>query len=289
MMDNDEKIFEALPGEEYVDNRSKLTIFFQVLVRKFWKLITINLMYLVFNIPAILISFIFGTYILESLFPLSAASLSDSELVMLYITLGIPMVLVILAIPTVSVGPAQAGMTYLLRCFSYEIPTFTWSDFKDKMKENLKQGLAVSLINLVIMASLILDIYLYSQISRSSSPVMSVASVLVIMIFIIFLMMNLYIYPMMVSYELKIKNLYKNAFLFAIAKFLPNLGVVLITILLIIWPVFLVQLTSSYLALMVMYLYYILLGFTLPGYVINFVINPVIDKYMKPADDQNQG
>ncbi|NLU52457.1 MAG: DUF624 domain-containing protein [Clostridiaceae bacterium] len=285
-MDNNERIFDVLPGEEYVDDRSKTTIFFQVLVRKFWKLITINLMYLVFNIPAILISFFFGAYILESLFPISSASLTDAELVILYMTVGVPAVFFLLAIPTISVGPAQAGMTYLLRCFSYEIPTFTWSDFKDKMKENLKQGLAVSLINLVIMASLILDIYLYSQLADSSNIILSAASVLVMMVFIIFIMMNMYIYPMMVTYELKLTSLYKNAFLFAIGKFLPNLGVVLICLLLIIGPVFLVQLTTSYLAIMIMYLYYILLGFTLPGYIINFIINPIIDRHMRPENKQ---
>jgi uncharacterized membrane protein len=90
----------------------------------------------------------------------------------------------------------------------------------------------------------------------------------------------------MVTYELKIKDLYKNAFLFSIGRFLPNIAVLLICVLLIIAPLLIVVFSGSAVALAVVYIYYILLGFTLPGLVINFFINPIIDKYLKPAPSQ---
>ena len=84
-----------------------------------------------------------------------------------------------------------------------------------------------------------------------------------------------------------VKNIYKNALLFAFAKFLPNLGVLVLCLLLVLFPVFILQLVPNVLVLTITYLYYTILGFSLPGLVINFVINPIIDKYMqpKPAED----
>ena len=284
---SDEIIFDVAPGEQYVDDRSRLTIFFQVLGRKFWKLITVNLMYMLFNIPAIIVAVFLGMYLMELFVPKGVLDASPDDIVTIFMAYGIPAVMILMAVPVICVGPAQAGMTYLLRCFSYEVPTFTWSDFKDKMKENLKQGIIVCLINMFAIFFLIVDLYLYRQIQTTPNMVFSIANGLLLMLLMIFVMANLYIYPMMVTYKLSIKNIYKNALLFAFAKFLPNLGVLVLCLLLVLFPVFILQLVPNVLVLTITYLYYTILGFSLPGLVINFVINPIIDKYMqpKPAED----
>lgn len=285
---SDEKIFDVAPGEKYVDDRSRLTVFFQVLGRKFWKLISINLMYGLFNLPALIISLILGIYLTDMFLPSVMDPASQVDPITALFALTFPLVMFLMVIPVISVGPAQAGLTYLLRCFSYEMPTFNWSDFKDKMKETLKQGLAVTFINLFAIIFLILDFYLYSQINDNANFLFSIANGLLIVVFLIFLMMNMYIYPMMVTYSLKLKNIYKNAFLFAFAKFLPNLGILLICALLIIVPILLVQLTGSVITLTILYTFYVILGFALPGLIVNFYINPVIDKYLQPQPAESQ-
>lgn len=287
-MTEEEKIFDVSPGEKYVDDRSRMTIFFQVFIRKFWKLMGMNLMFLIFNIPSIIISFFLSGYVTDLFSPVIENS---NDLVAILFVYGFPLLMFLMIVPVITVGPAQAGLTYLLRCFSYEMPTFYWSDFKDKMKENLKQGIIVSLINLVAIVLLIVDFYLYGQISNSSSSfLLSAASGLLIVVFVLFMMMGMYIYPMMVTYELKLKNLYKNAFLFSIGRFLPNLGVLLICLLLVIGPMAVVMFTGSAIALVIVYIYYLILGFTLPGLIINFFINPIIDKYLKPdLTQENRG
>ncbi len=279
----EEKIFEVAPGEKYVDDRSRLTVFFQVLGRKFWKLISVNFMFVLFNLPAIIISFILGIYMMELFFPKLVEAAGQTDLITILFVFALPLVMFLMAVPIITVGPAQTGLTYLLRCFSYELPTFLWSDFKDKMKQNMKQGIIVSLINLFGIVFLLFDLYLYSQLNVSSNVIFPIANGLLIVVLIIFLMMNLYIYPMMVTYDLKIKNLYKNAFLFAFAKFLPNLAILAICLILIVGPSLLIQLTGNVLVLAIMYVFYLILGFTLPGLIINFFINPVIDKYLQPA------
>jgi hypothetical protein len=155
------------------------------------------------------------------------------------------------------------------------------------MKENLKQGIAVSLINLVAIVLLIIDFYLYDQMTDNGSNFMlSAANGLLIVVFLLFVMMSMYIYPMMVSYELNLKNLYKNAFLFSIGRFLPNLGVLIICFLLVIGPMAVVMFSGNAIVLVIVYIYYLILGFSLPGLVLNFFINPAIDKYLRPAPAQ---
>lgn len=286
-INQEEKIFDMGSDEEYIDNRSRLKVFFQVLGGKFWRLMTVNMMYLLFNIPAIIILLVAAAYLTEIILPSPAGGVVDPEIITyLYMQLGLPASFFLLAVPVICVGPAQAGLTYLLRCYSYEIPTFTWSDFKDKIKENLKQGTIVCLINLFITAFFIVDFYIYSQLNIESNMVLTVASVMLFMMFIIFLMMNFYLYPMMVTYELKVKDLYKNAFLFSIAKFLPNLGVLLLCLALILGPIIVAQLIGNVMIMFIVYLYYFVLGFTLPGLIINFCINPIIDKYLNPASKE---
>jgi uncharacterized membrane protein YesL len=283
-MTEEEKIFDVAPGEKYVDDRSRMTIFFQVLGRKFWKLISMNLIFLIFNIPSIIISFLLSGYVINVFSPFIE---NADEMAAVLFVYSFPLLMFLMVIPAITVGPAQAGLTYLLRCFSYELPTFYWSDFKDKMKENLKQGIAVSLINLVAIVLLIIDFYLYGQMTDNGSNFMlSAANGLLIAVFLLFVMMSMYIYPMMVSYELNLKNLYKNAFLFSIGRFLPNLGVLIICFLLVIGPMAVVMFSGNAIVLVIVYIYYLILGFSLPGLVLNFFINPAIDKYLRPAPAQ---
>jgi uncharacterized membrane protein YesL len=276
----EEPIFSVAPGEKVEDDRSRLGIFFGVLGRKFWKLITTNAMFMLFNIPALIIGFILSIFMLSLFYPETAES-SREELLTLLFADGFPTVFLFMAIPALTTGPAQAGLTYILRCYSYEQPVFQWMDFKDKMKENFKQGTIVSLINLFLLAFLIYDFYLYSNLAQFSGPLLPIANGLLIIVFIIFFMVSMYLYPMMVTYSLKTKDLYKNAMLFAVARFLPNLGILLICLVLILGPIVLVRLTSSVLVLTLVYAFYVTFGFTLPGLIINSYINPTIDKYLK--------
>jgi len=273
----DEPIFERAPGEKNEDNRSRLNIFFGVFTRKFWKLVTINFMFLLFNLPAVVISYFLSTLLVMLFMP--EAGISAEEFALLVMYSGFPTVMFFMAVPLITVGPAQAGLTYLMRCFSYEMPTFDWSDFKDKMKENMKQGILASLINLFVLLFLLLDLYLYPKVSDGNA-LFSVANGLMIIVFILFLMASLYIYPMMVTYRLRLRDIYKNAVLFALARFVPNLAVLILCFLVIIGPTLIFSATSSGIVLGLIYIYYLSLGFTLPGLIINFMINPAMDKYL---------
>ena len=54
--------------------------------------------------------------------------------------------------------------------------------------------------------------------------------VIMIIFATIYAMMHIYIYPMMVTLDLTVKQLYGNALRLAVAKFLPNLGITAIIV-----------------------------------------------------------
>ncbi len=284
IMIKDKEIFDYSTDGAYVDDRSRLTVFFQVFMGKFWKLMGANVAFLALNIPALIISFLLSSYIVD-LLPITLEANEGS--LMLSLVIGFPIMLFFMAVPVITVGPVQAGLTYILKSYSYEIPNFFWYDFKAKAKENFKQSLIVSLINFAAIAFLLVDLYLYKQIASTlSGAIMPIAYGVIFILLIIVLMMAMYIYPMMVSYELSIKNIYKNAFLLSIGRFLPNLIILIILFMLIMAPMLIVISTESYLALTMVYFYYTALGFTLPGLVINSFINPIIDKYLRPDESK---
>lgn len=124
---------------------------------------------------------------------------------------AIPLMTIFICLPLITVGPAQAGMTYILRNYSREEHAFIWWDFKENARKNFKQGMIVGLINTVVTVLVLFDIYFYIS-YRTENLIITAASVLIIVAFLVFMMMSMYIYPMMVTFNLSIKQLYKMHF-----------------------------------------------------------------------------
>ena len=258
--------------------KPRIIIFFEVLGRKFWKIVRVNLMYLLFNIPAILFMFFFSAYYLQ-LFTLNKLIIiEDSELFGYLFGGVIPQMIVFVCFPMISVGPAQAGMTYILRNFSREEHAFLWSDFIEHAKKNFKQSMIVGAINLIVTIFVLLDLFILVPL-QMNSMLKTVVSTVTVIAYTIFMMMNMYIYPMMVTFNLTIRQLYKNAFLFAYMKLIPNFLILLVCLAVIILP--------FRLSLPVGYILFIFITMSLVSYITNFYVYPKLDKYMIQPARQN--
>jgi len=259
--------------------KARFVIFFEVLVRKFWNIIKINLLFLIFNLPAILLLLLFSMYYNQLLLPQEVLEGSGEELLGYLSGFTFPLMLILICLPLITVGPAQAGMTYVLRNYSREEHAFIWGDFIENAKKNFKQSMIVSVINTIITILVMVDIYIYMNI-KTDTILLTVASSLIIVAFVIFIMMSMYIYPMMVTFNLSVKQLYKNALLFAIMKFIPNL--------LILIACFLVVIVPFYFAPFVGYILLIVITFGLVSYITNFYVYSKIDKYMIRRVNQSE-
>jgi len=92
-------------------------------------------------------------------------------------------------------------------------------------------------------------------------------------------MMSMYIYPMMVTFDLSIRQLYKNAFLFAIMKFFPNLLILVV--------IFALLFFSFYYPV-IGYILFIFITMGLTSFITNFYVYSKIDKYMiQPIKETN--
>jgi uncharacterized membrane protein YesL len=251
--------------------KPRFIIFFEVLGRKFWNIVKVNLLYLLFNIPAFIFFLFFAMYYLDLLMQVGVFEIQTDEIVLYLIGIIIPLFLPFVCFPLIAVGPAQAGMTYVQRNYSREEHAFIWSDFIEHAKKNFKQSMIVGFINCVVTVLTLIDIYIYFNM-KNTNTLLSVASALIIMAFVLFIMMSMYIYPMMVTFKLTVRQLYKNAFLFAIMKFLPNLLIIIACLAVIILPFYFYPVLG--------YILMFFITFGLISYITNFYVYSKMDKYM---------
>jgi uncharacterized membrane protein YesL len=246
-------------------NKPRFFIFTDIFTRKFSKLVLVNLMYFVFNLPAIIIAFLMSSHVVNLIF--STETIKNNGLFSMSLSLFIASVFV--CFPVVTIGPAQAGLTYIMRNFAREEHAFLWSDFKEHALKNLKQSLITCLINFILIAVFIIDVMWFKD---QKSTISLLGSGIMYIFILLFFMMNLYIYPMMITFELSIKQLYKNAFIFSMFKFFNNLATLLICLL--------IQALLFLIFPFVGAILFLLLSFSLISLIINFRVYPTIKKHM---------
>ncbi len=121
-------------------------------------------------------------------------------------------------IPVVTVGPALAGASKVLRKFSLDKSSFIFHDFWDGFTKNWKQSLPVGLIDILFTVSAGAALYVYPKMADAaraagnSGTLYTILCVISISFALTVLMMNFYIFPMIVATDLSFKNIVKNSF-----------------------------------------------------------------------------
>ena len=241
--------------------KASILLFFDLFFRKFWDLIKLNLMYFIFNIPAILITLVLFLVFVDK------TMIDDplNDLILKFI-----MGSLFIFIPLITVGPAQCGFTYVLRNYSRQEHAFLWWDFKETALKNMKESLIISLIDLVVFVIVLFDFRAYSVFSNGSI-FMTIASGFFVVAFVIYLIMHMYIYPMLVTFKLPVKQIYKNALIFALMKFIPNLGILILCAAIVI---------ATFMNPIIGFILMPLITFSLIGFITNFYVYPKLKKYM---------
>lgn len=115
-------------------------------------------------------------------------------------------------IPIVTIGPATAAMTAIMRNFYLEKPQFIFHDFKLEFKKNFKQALPIGLLDAAAIALGFFAISFYAQNSEMDS-VTTVLYVLCLVGVALVIMMSFYIYPQIVALDLKLGQIVRNSLL----------------------------------------------------------------------------
>ncbi|MEN8905954.1 MAG: YesL family protein [Clostridiales bacterium] len=254
------------PGVPEIDDRTTIKIFFDIYFRKFSKFISINFLTVLCNFPAIIVAFVLsGNFIFVDNPEMKVLNIS-----IMYVLMGL-----LVCFPILTIGPFQAGLTYILRNYAREEHSFILSDFKEQTIKNFKQGLIVSFIDFLFICILIIEFKFYGGKSDFFS---SMTIWINIFVFTIYSMMHMYIYQMMITVELTIIQLYKNALIFTLMKFLKNILIYIICAAIIfalaIYPIIGV-------------IFFIILLPSTIGFIINFHAYPTIKKFLiEPAKNK---
>ncbi len=118
------------------------------------------------------------------------------------------------------IGLGFVGMTNVTRNISRDKHSFGLSDFFDTIKKNWKQALAAGIINILITVVLVFDIIFFWS---GKELLHSIALGLSFALAIIFLMMNFYIWTLIITFKFKISQVYRNSFKFVFLNLKKNL------------------------------------------------------------------
>ncbi len=234
--------------------------FFEIFARKFTKLIQANL---IFAIPVtvaiglmflilVVLSRVFGDYL--------------PQYALMYIV----------PLPVILVAPFQAGMTYITRNFVREEHAFVWSDFWTSVKNNWKLFLLNGFLTYLVYMLLSFSImYYYAE--ASTQPFFYVPLFLCLFVSIIIIFAQYYLPVMFITFDLKFLQAYKNALIFSIAGLFRN---ILLTVGFGAFLFVFINYVPFIYTIMVFLALYVLLLFSFPSYLINFVVYPLIEKYL---------
>lgn len=196
---------------------------------------------------------------------------------------------VLVSLPIVTNGLANAGLTFITRNFAREKHAFIPEDFFDTIRKNWKQALTVGIINLVIDGLFAFDIYFFIY---GKGTVNYILLIIILTLALVFTFMKYYIYMLLITFKLTIKQIYKNSLIFAIAGMKQNF-VIFFSILLLCALGYLICLFSIPVAITVIVLVYLFLFPAFRSLLVQFAIFPLIkkdmiDPYYKDHPDEDK-
>ncbi len=317
-MSNDRNLFgwrkKEKPDLEREDKTPNLAYYFKLLWRNAGKILTLNLImdFMFFPLVAILIIYLFGrqtTTVPSAAFApllgthvLSETATGGSTLMgtMLgmfgelqdaaFPTTPAIIIMAVLALFTVITwGWQNVGAAYNLRSLVRGDSCFMLSDYFYAIRRNWKQGLIFGLIDITVIGVLLFDLYYYGSslldpaIAENGAFFYYAVLFLSMALAVIYVFMRFYIYLMMITFDLSIAKLLKNALIFSMLGIKRNFLALL-------------AITTVALANLLVITPALSIGFTLPiilpffylpafaGFTSTYAAYPNIKKYMIDGD-----
>lgn len=261
------------PGHFVDDNQYPPFIrFWKRYARHFIKLLSVNLIFAMITLPIY-------TWLM-SLINAASTQISGGVIsllgpVLIYFAMKIPgPVLAVLLIGSiVLLGPASAALSYATLTLAWDKPGLFWEEFRLAWKNNWKQALPIgfvdTLVCFVTIYYLVDAIAIYEQFGV-------VLIVLWALLALLYAMIRVYLYPMMVTVDLSLKDLVKNSLILSLLQPWRPLLVILVAGILCLLCVF------ADLVIVPCFLY------SFVAFTAAFVSQPMLEKYLlHPEQEAN--
>ena len=242
---------------------NRFALFFTVLGIRFWKMIQLNLLYVLFILPA-------AAWIIFNILAISQFGMLEGyerteqiNAILFQFFIGNVLTMAL-------AGPPTAGLNYVLRRWAADDHAWVWLDFKDGMFENWKMSMLVSLIMGVFL------MLAYTAFGFYQSPDAGAFQFLfyfVLIFLVVGVLASIYVYPMIVSYHVTLREIYKNTIVLAIAR-LP-FSILMVGVYFAPWILLVTDLS------LVLTIFELLIGFSLTGLITNSYTNATFDKYVR--------
>ena len=186
-------------------------------------------------------------------------------------------VCLICCLPIVTIGASLTALHYVTLKMARNEESYIIRSFFKSFKQNFKQATIINLIMLAVAAVLYMDLNIVPSLGGTMSQVLYV---LFIAFGIIYLMVFLYIYPVLAKFYNSIKNTFRNAFLMAI-RHLPYTILMAVITLIPLAVFFVPDVRAQSLLLMVL----ILLGISLEAFINGHFLVRIFDNYITEDTD----
>lgn len=220
-------LFDKYMGKRYLGDPSRaeftkddlpatrIALFFAMLRIRAGKLFVLNACSLIFLVP--LFAWTYWSILALTAANANALNLSLEEvqsavnaIASLYFLVSIPLV-------TLS-SLSFVGVLRVTRNWARDENAWVWHDFWVGIRENWKQALVIGFINGVVLYLAYIALSFYA-VMQETSMLFGLLRVLVIAMLFMLLLFNIYLYPLMVYYKLRFRDLWRNSVLLAIARF----------------------------------------------------------------------
>jgi uncharacterized membrane protein YesL len=282
------------------DTTPSIKRYFKLLGRRFWKLVSLNIMMIPMILPILIIFYatisaektpianhaifsqLYGANLIDptptttALLDLFGAqrSISVYNDIGTYVIIGVCVLFL-----AVTWGWQNVGSTYILRSMVRGEPVFLMSDYAYAVRRNLKQGFLLGLIDVVAIFLLVFDFTYFM--GMPSSFWTDVCYFAIMALSILYFFMRFYIYLLLVTFDMSLKKIFKNALIFSILgmkrNFMGVLGIVLITsINVVLFALFAMTPLGIAIPLILPFLYYL----AVTSFTSAYSAYPIIDRYM---------
>lgn len=187
---------------------------------------------------------------------------------------------IICCIPIVTIGPALTGMYYVTLKMAINEEGYIARGFLKSFRQNLRQGILLWLIMLLIGIVLFVDILV---LRNATGTLYSAMRIFILATSLVYLMVMIYVFPTLARFENTIRGTLRNALLMAILDFPRTFLMLVITIGAVIIT-FLNGYTFWY-GLLV----WIMLGFSTVAFANSYFLARIFKKYMPAEEEESEG
>lgn len=185
-------------------------LYFDLVWRYLWKFVQANMLYVAVSLPILLIYHYLFCGIFSSIYGAEAdISLINHSAIIFTAVLAIFW----------GTGPASCGYTYILRGIAREEHVWVGLDFFRTIRDSFKHGLVFLIVDFVVFIACMVSISVYSSYALSDNILYIIPMYVVIAFVAFYTLMHFFIYEFEITFENKIREIYKNSMLVTIAAF----------------------------------------------------------------------